>query len=93
MYLKRPRSAPCSCRTPPPRRHARRGARWPTSPLERLNADIKRRTNVVGIFPNDAPITRLILIVGIGAVVKIGQPMPVQGITCTPPAVRDHAET
>jgi putative transposase len=33
---------------------------WSTNPLERLNGEIKRRTNVVGIFPNDASIARLI---------------------------------
>jgi putative transposase len=41
-----------------PKAHRRQIAS--TNPLERINAEIKRRTEVIGIFPNEAAIVRLV---------------------------------
>ena len=41
-----------------PREHWRQI--WSNNPLERLHKEVKRRTDVVGIFPTQAAIIRLV---------------------------------
>jgi transposase-like protein len=57
---------------------------WSTNPLERLNGEIKRRTKVVGSFPTDASVLRLVTAVVVS---------PPHGTRSCAPAARPFPKT
>ena len=47
-----------------------------TNPLERVNGEVKRRTEVVGVFPNEAAIRRLVGAILLAQIDVYGPPLP-----------------
>jgi transposase-like protein len=66
---------------------------WSTNPLERLNKEIKRRARVVGTFPNEASVIRLVGMILTDTKRRMDHrrtPLPLRRIHGTPAPNRDN---